>query len=879
MTRLRVLLSRLLDPFRRRTRDARLDDELQAHLDLLADDYIARGMPPAEARRAARRALGNVDHIRADYRDQRGLPAIDAFAQDVRFALRQMARHPGFTVPIVLVLGLGIGVNNMFFTIVYAHTMRGLPIADVGRLLSIGAIDDRTPTRALSYPDFDELRQRATTFAGLAAFTTAPVVVVDEAHAPERVEAAFVSAEAFDVIGVRPVLGRTFTPADERRGAAAVVVLGSGLWRSRYGAAPEIAGRLVDVDGTRATVVGVVPERSGFPSTAGIWLPLSQHADFVAWPRTARTLSVFGRVRDHLTIADAQAEIGAIVETLAREHADAHPALRAHVTPINEQYLGSPRHPAWLAFMAAGCLIVLISCANVANLLLARSAHRAREIAIRASLGAGRARIVRQLLVEAAVLAGLGGVAGLGVATASVRVFSSAIPEHVLPYWFDYSFDARVIAALAMVSAATVCVFALLPALHASRTDVNHVLKEGLSGPGSRGGRWSTIVLAGELALAVVLLAHVAAGMRTAAPEPPAERALDATGIVTATITLPPARYRTPDERDAFFDRLRERLGGVPDTTASLTSALPLMGGQPRELALAGRPAASSDEVRTVTTVFVAPQYFATLGVPLVSGRELEAGDGTPGQHHAVVNERFVAELLDGDAPIGQAVALRRPGSHGEPEWFTIVGVAPAIRQRPGQPPGAVVYLPYRTAPAPDASLVVRSTLETSALVTLLTAEVQALDSHLPLYQVRTMAQVLRDADWNARLSNRLILFITAIAVALATAGMFSVAAYGVSTRTREIGLRIALGARSLDVVRLVARRAAVQVALGFAAGLAFTRVWEWTFPSGLPDVRTTDPQSLAIVAAILIVMMLVAGIVPARRAARLDPLVAIRQD
>jgi putative ABC transport system permease protein len=879
MTRLRVLLLRLLDPLRRRPRDRRLDDELQAHLDLLVEEHLARGLSIEDARRAARRVLGNIDQIRADYCDQRGLPVLDALAQDVRFALRQTVRSPAFTMTAALILGLGIGVNNMFFTIVYAHTIRGLPIERVDRVFSIAVISDRTQARALSFPDFDDLRHRATTFSGLAAFTTSPVVVADKDHAPERVEAAFVSGEAFEVAGVQPVLGRTFAPADEQSGAAAVAVIGSALWRERYGAAPDIAGRSIEVNGAPSTIIGVVPERSGFPSTAGIWLPLPHHPDAHGWLRTDRVLSVFGRLRDDVAATDANEEIGALVDHLAREHPDVHARFRAHVTPINEQYLGSPTHPAWLAFMAAGCLIVLISCANVANLLLARSARRTREMAIRSSLGASRARIVRQLLVEAVVLAALGGVVGLAVAIASIRLFSSAIPEHVLPYWLDYTFDARVIAALAAVSAATVGVFALLPAVFASRTDVNQVLKDGQPSDAARGGRWSTLVVAGELALAVVLLAHLAAAMRTASPEPPAERALDTVEVVTAVLTLPSATYDTADRRQAFHDRLGDRLDGIPEVSASLTTALPLMGGERREVMIAASPTAAGEDTPTVHTVHIAPRYFSTLGVPLVSGRELVAADGEPGHDYAIINEPFVQRFLADDPALGQRIGLREPGSDSEPRWLTVVGLAPAIRQQPGQPPAPVVYLPYRTAPAADVSLVVRSSLETGALVSLLRAEVQAIDAHLPLYQVRTMGQVVRDADWNGRLSNRLFLYITAIAAALATAGLFTVAAYGVSTRTREIGLRIALGARSLNVIGLVVRRAAVQMALGFAAGLAFTRTWEWMFPAGLPGVRTTDPQSLAIVAAILVVMSLVACTFPARRAARIDPLTALRQE
>jgi putative ABC transport system permease protein len=882
MSTIRVLLSRALDLMLRRRRDERLSEEIEAHLDLLTHDYIARGIDPAAARQAARRAFGGVDQMRAAYRDQRALPFLDALGQDVRFAGRLLRRDSGFAVTAVLVLGLGIGINNMLFTILNGHTLRGLPIANAGRIVAITTVDDRGPDRGVSYLDFADWRNAAHSLADLAAFTNAPMVVSEEHRAPDRFDGAFVSGNAFATIRVHPILGRDFRPEEDRPGAAASVMLGAGAWRSRYAGDPGILGRTIMVNGTPATIVGVMSDRSGFPSTAQIWLPLSQAPGLAAQPRDARSLRVLGRLRDGRSLSEARAEVEAIAQGLAQEHPETNTNIRAHVVPIDEQYFGSVNNPAWLAFMATGFIIVLISCANAANLLLAQSFHRAREIAIRTSLGASRRRVVRQLLIEGGVLAALGGTLGLSFAMVGVRLFRSAIPADALPYWIDYSPDVRVVAALIGVSAATIFLFALLPAIHVSRTDVNAVLKDGgRPGTGRRGRMWTTGFLAAEFALAVVFLAQFSVQLRNAGPRLPSDAVIDTKDVLTAAITIPPAKYATPDERDRFYRGLRERLNAQPIVSSmSIASALPLSGAEEQTLDIGGRAPADAKARPTVRTVAIAPGYFQTLGLTLGRGRDFTEADGGPGDAHAIVNERFVEQFLGTADPMGRRIAITpRQSPASAPNWLTIVGVAPSIRQRPSAVAEAVVYTPFRSVSPATGSLIVRGRVEPGELASLVREEVSKLDASLPVYRLRTMAQVMRDAQWNGRLSSNLFLMLTFIAVALATIGLYAVTAHGVAQRTQEIGLRMALGAQPRQVIRLIARRVAMQLAIGFMAGIVCTKLWDWKFGSGSAGVTASDPQSLLVVALILVLLAMVACVVPARRAIRMDPVVAIRQE
>ncbi|MBI4476231.1 MAG: ABC transporter permease, partial [Acidobacteria bacterium] len=771
MTALRVFLARVLDLIFRRRRDERFSAEVQTHLELLTEENLAKGMSIADARSAARRTFGGVDQMTAAYRDQRGLPFVDALGLDLRLAFRLLVRDPGFTATAVCVLGLGIGVNNMLVTILYAHTLRGLPIDRPDRVAYVSTIDARNADRGLSYQDFQDLSVAVRTLSSLAAFADAPVVIGDEERAPDRIDGTFLTANAFATIGVEPELGRRFVSADDRPGAPAVVILGSAIWKSRYGGDANILHRSILINGTPATVVGVVPSHSGFPSTAEVWLPLSRLPGLARDKRDVRTLRVFGRLRDGVSLTEGRSELVSIVDRLAHDHPETSKGIRARVVAINERYLGRVTDPAWLAFTTVGFLVVVISCANVANLMLDRSLRRAREIAIRASLGASRIRIVRQLLIEACVLAAIGGLLGLGVTLAGVRLFRTAIPANVLPYWFDYSMDARVFGALVTVSFATVLVFGLVPALSASKTDVNRVLKDGgTSTARHHAQRWTMAFLSVEYALTVVMLANLALGFRVSRPPLPSDTAIDTPDVLTASITLPAETYRTPAQRLEFYQRVEEQLRVIPAVSAaSVASALPFMGATERGLELEGRTGENSPSVWTVA---IGPRYFETLGLALIRGREFSEEDGTAAQPNAIVSERFVQIHFPDRSPLGERIALAGPsGAEGNRELFTIIGVAPALRHRRGPDPDPVVYRPFRAALPGTAVLMVRSRSEAGTLAPQLREEVRALDRNLPLYRVQTMSQAIADAQWNGRLSSRLMTILACLALGLSTIG------------------------------------------------------------------------------------------------------------
>jgi putative ABC transport system permease protein len=884
---LKVFWSRLTEVLRRKDRDERLTDEIGSHLDLLTADFVAKGLSPSEARAAARRAFGGVDQMASVYRDQRGLAVLDALALDARLALRLIGRNRGFTLLAVLVLGLGIGVNNMLFTILNAHTIRGLPIPQADRVAFVSTIDARQTERGVSYPDFTDIRDSARTVTGLAAFTSSPAVIADEGRAPDRVEAAFVTANALEVIAPANdsravVLGRMFSPDDDRRGAPRVAILTAGLWRTRYNSDPNILELPIFVDRVPTTIVGVLSERPGLPTTADVWLPLSAAREAAAPARDARALRVFGRLRDDRQFPDARAEIEAIVDRIARAHPEVSAGVRARVVPINERFFGSIRDPAWRAFLAVAILVVLISCANVANLMLDRSLHRTRELAIRTSLGASRMRLVRQLLIEATLLAVIGGVAGLGLGIVGVRAFRRAMPENALPYWFDYTIDARVLAALVVVSAGTVLIFGLVPAFSASKTEITQVLKAGAPIEGrTRSARGTSVFLTVELALTVVMLANLAVGLRLADPAPPAERAINRTDILTASVTLSGDRYGGPAGRIEFHRQLRERLKAIPGTSAaSIVNSLPLIPVPDRRLESAGASVFPSAGAPVVSTVTIGADYFNALGLSLVGGREFGESADSASAQEAIVNQRFAEMYFAGQNPIGQPITLgAQPSSKTGPEVLTIVGVAPTLRQRLRPELEPIIYVPYQTTAPATTSLIVRNDSDTAALVRVLRRDVQAIDANIPLYRAQTMKEMIREVGWNGRLSRALLTVLTAIALGLSMVGLYAVTAHATTRRSREIGVRMALGAQPGQVRRMLLRRVMSQLAWGFTGGLLCTYAWSRMFSSGRPRVNLMDPSDLLVVAIILVGVAVLATLAPVRRATRLDPVSVIRAE
>jgi putative ABC transport system permease protein len=881
MTALRTMGSRLLDLLYSRRRERRLDEEIRTHLDLLTEQHMAAGMPRPEAERAARRAFGGVEQLKETYRGQQGLPLAGTLARDARFALRLMRRNPGFALTAVLVLGIGIGVNNMLFTILDAHTIRGLPIPHSERVLFLSSIDDRGADRGVSLADFEDMRASARHLSGLAAFRSAPMVVAGDGRPPERMDGAYVTADAFTLLGISPIRGRGFQASDDAAGAAAVALLNRDAWLSRYGGDPAILGHPLSIDGTPSTIVGIVPDRSGFPSTAAIWVPLAQAPGIRAEKRDDRTLQVFGRLSGEATAGDAIAELAGIADRLAQDHPETNHHIRGRVIPIDSRFLGSPTDPVWLAFMTVGFIVVLISCANVANLMLDRSLLRARELAIRASLGGSRTRLFQQLLVESAAIATVGATIGLLVAIGGIRVFRSAIPGDALPYWFDYSIDWRVLAALIGVSGLTVLVFGLAPAIYASKTDVVATLKDGGRSSANRRHGLTTAFLAAQLALSVVLLAHFAVGVRSSGPGLPSDSILDTPTVMTATLTLPPGIYSSNAARAGFYDALMRRVRGVPAIeAAALTSTLPFSNGESKQLVIDGRRLDEGARASSMV-ISITPSYFDALRLPLLQGRAFDQSDGGPGRESIIVNASFVEEFFPEGGALGRRIAIGDtvPTEGSTVPWLTIVGISPAVRQRRGRDLDPVVFVPWAAAAPATAALVVRSGLDTASLVATLRQHVQAVDAAMPIFRARTLPQVRHDADWNGRLSSGLILFLTFIAVTLATVGLYAVTGHRVSQTQHEIGIRMALGARPGQIARRVVQHTLAQAGIGFGAGILCTALWERVLPPASDEIGATDVLSLALVGAVLLGAVAIAAAVPVRRATRLDPLASIRAE
>jgi putative ABC transport system permease protein len=881
---MRTVMSRLLDPLLRRSREARLSSEIEQHLDLLTADLQARGMSEHDARLAARREFGNVDRMRIVHREARGWPILDTLVQDVRFAWRALARDRGFALTAILVLGVGLGVNNLFFTLVYAHKFRGVPIADADRVLYISTVDDRGTDRPLSLPEYDDLSHAQTRFSVLGAYVPGVATIGDDGRAPDRFDAAYISASAFPALGLSPVMGRLPAPLDDRPGGEPIVLLGSDVWRLRYDRDPSILGRTVLIDGSPATVIGIVPERSGFPSTAGIWLPLGQLPDLKP-DRASRILRVVGRLRDDASAESARGEVEGIFGRFETAYPDTNRSVRARVVLLNQRLLGTLE--GWVPFIMAGIIVILVACANVANLMFARALHRAPEIAIRASLGASRARIVWQLLVEATAIAGAGAIVGLLISVAGVRAVQSGIPEGILPYWFDYTMDRGVFAALVGLSLASVVVFGLVPALHASKADVNRILKDGgrntTSVPGMR--IWTAAFLTAELALAMTLLNQVALASYVANRSIPSDAHINTAEVITATVTLPAQAYGSADRRMEFFSRLDERLRQRAEVASvSRATILPGGGGSlQRRLQIRGEESAPGAEP-TVLTIDVAPRYFETLALTLLRGRDFTALDGTPAAPAAIVNERFATVFLNGADPLGAQIAVtpRNAPPTTEPQWLTVIGVAPAIRQQgtggvDQQSP--VVYVPVAaTAPA-TSTLLVRHSVDSSAAAGLLRAEAQAVDANVALYRVQTLAQAVREGQWNRHTSSVLANTVSSMSVLLAIIGLYAVTAQRVALKTREIGLRMALGARPWQVARMIVTGLRVPLLLGVLLGAAGAMAWDGAFSTGLAGVYACAPATLLKIAGGITAFVIVSCVIPLRRAIATNPIAALRHD
>jgi putative ABC transport system permease protein len=804
-----------------------------------------------------------------------------SLAQDVKFGIRMLLREPGFTALMVVALALGIGVNTTVFTLVNAVLFRGLPVDQPDRVMYLSTNNhskNQTDIR-VSYPDFRDWREQSKSFQELAAFSGTAVVITDDTSAPERYSGTLLTANAFSLIGQKPVLGRDFMPGEDRVGAPAVCILGHSVWESRYGLNPDILGKSIRINDVPTTIVGVMPKGMKFPVNSDIWTPLVPTADFEK--RDWRELQVFGRLTGSATLAQARTEIESIAIRLAKAYPKTNEGFTGMVIPYNDEFNGGQIRTVFLVLLGAVGFVLLIACANVANMLLARSLARAREISIRTALGASRWRVIRQLLIESVLVGFLGGAAGLAIAVWGVRMFDLAVANVGKPYWIVFKMDFTVFAYLAAICLFTGILFGLAPALQLSKVDLNSTLKEGGRGNsgGSRSRYLTGFLVVSEVALSLVLLVGAGLMIRSFIKLYNMTEGMRAERFLTMRLSLPDRKYPNAEARKQFHDRLAPRLAAIPGVeSAAIVSHLPINGAAVWKLEIEGEPPVEESKRPDLAAVVVDAPYFETVQLGLVRGRSFTATDGLPGKETVVVNQRFAAKYFPHQDPLGKRIRIFWQGDR---PWLTVVGVSQDMRQqRPNLPEmEPVAYVPFPARPLSNDALVIRSAVSPTSLTSAVRKEIQAIDGELPVFAVMTLAANFDQQRWQYRVFGSLFAIFAAIALLLSAVGLYAVMAYSVTRRTQEIGLRLAMGASTQNILLMVLKQGLRQLAIGIGIGLLAAFGVARVMKTLLVQVSPNDPVTFGAISAVLLAVGIFACWLPARRAMKVDPMVALRYE
>jgi len=892
IARLRRFLFRVGNAVHPQRAEPDLERQLASHMTLLEDDFRRRGLTPEQSRRAARRAFGSIEQTKDLHRDARSFVWLDDARRDGRYALRMLRKNPGFTTVAVTMLAVGIGVNTAAFSLANTMLFKGFPsVVRNDRVLYIGC-QRAAGGCGVSYPDFEDWRSQATSFAGMALVNGFDLTLTDSG-VPETMFAAQVTANAFTVIGQRPFIGRDFTSFDATPGAAPVAILSYGLWERRYGKDPAIIGQTINMGGTAAgssavqgestvivptTVIGVMARGFSFPFKETLWVPLMPTPGLQK--RDARSLwFAFGRLVDGATVDGARAEMDAIGRGLALTYPDTNGEVRLRVRTFREVWAGPNATRLYGFLLGAVGIVLLIACANLANLLLARAVGRSREMAVRIALGAGRWRLIRQLLIESVLLSAMGGVCGWWIATWSVHAYVRAQPPGTN---FDYGMDYRVLGYSIAMSLSTSLLFSLAPASRLLKLDVNTTLKEaGRGATEGRGRRVSALLLMGEMALAVVLLTGAGIMIRSFLKIYTADLGVNPANVLTMYVTLPATKYPRAAAQIAFYDRLKTRLETIPGVESVAFSHTPPTGyGLTFPYELAGASAVDEPHRPTLSAVIVSPGYFHTLRAATLSGREFSDADDGSGMPVVIVNRQFAASVWPGEDPLGKRLRLI---DRTAPEaWRTVVGVVSNIAQNDatGQRLDPLVYVPYRQKQRRGGMLALaRTRVPPEGLAPAFAREMQALDADVPFVGLSTLADRLTANSRNNGFFGMLLSICAAVALLLASVGLYAVSAHSVSQRTQEIGIRAAMGATAGDILRLIftegMRPVAVGLGIGIPAALAVTPI----LTSQLVNVSPADPLTLLGASAVLLLAATLGCWLPARRAAGVAPAVALRHE
>jgi putative ABC transport system permease protein len=852
-------------------------DELRHHEDLLTERFIREGHSPADARKKARHRLGNRARLQDAGYDVRGGGQLEAFVQDLRYGVRRLVAAPAFALIAIATVALGIGANTAIFSVAAGILLRSLPYPAPDRLATVWMDNARIHVRQdwHSYPNYVDYKTRNTTFADMAEFN-GRYMTLTAAGEPERLLAAHSSASLFDVLGVRPAIGRTYSREEDQAGAM-VVVLSHRLWHRRFGAQPDLVGRTITLNGAAREVIGVMPEGFGFPSQdTELWVP-SPASRELREARTTIWLQVIGRLKPGITVAQAQSDLERINADLIRAFSN-QKGYGIYVQDYREQIVGNIQ-PVLLALVVAVAFVLLIACTNVANLLLARAATREREVALRAALGAGHGRIIRQLLTESLLLGLLGGAAGLVLGWAGVNAFIAAAPDN-LPRLTDITVDGRVLAFTSGVTLLTSLLFGLVPALQMARTDPVHTLKEGGRAATSLSRKLRRGLVVVEVALAVVLLVGAGLMIRSLARMQRLDLGLRTDHVLSARVSLSGDRYREDAATAEFVRRLVERAATLPGVERAATIGTVFLSATPNStnFSIEGRAGFKPEERVEVPVDSITPDYFGVLQVPLRAGRFFDARDVAGAPRAVIINETMARLFWPGESPIGRRIKYGLPSSQGA--WMTIVGVVADTRRTGYEAPvRPETYLPQAQAPDIGLALLVRTTGDPMALVAPLRAVLREIDPLIPLESVHPLNEEVADMTAGRRLNTTLFAVFAAIAALLAATGIYGVVAASVEQRTRELGVRRALGATGGSILRMVLVEGLWLVTIGLALGMVASLALSGTMARLLYEVRPTDAATLMSIAALTVMVALVASLVPALRALHVDPITALRTE
>jgi putative ABC transport system permease protein len=887
MSHLRRLMMRLVSAVLPGRADRELTREMAAHLQQLEDEYLRRGLSAADARAAALRAFGGVEQAKEMQRDTRSIRWIDELRQNVKYAIRTLYRTPGFTVAAAMTLALGIGANTLMFSVVNATLLQPIAFPDADRLVTVwkGRVSDPQHLNIVSMPNYRDYRERSRSFESLALFDSAGRGYnLSGGGEAEQVPGLRVTASLFTVLGVPPQIGRTFLPEEEEAGNNRVVVLSHGLWTRRYGADPSIVGRTIQIDSQPHVVVGVMP--ASFTFRFGIvrqlWVP-------VGWTkgdqdRGSNSFISIARLKPGVTLQQARIEMDTIGRALSEEYAPEDVGYTVRLEPFRN--LGARRLRSTLVpMMAVVGFVLLIACVNVANLMLARGAARARELAIRCTLGAGRGRIVRQLLTESVVLASAGAVAGVVLAWWGTGALVPILPNNLRTLPFRASdtihIDRTVLAFTAALAIVTGILFGLVPALTAFRADLAHPLKE--HARGSTGGGKSRLrygLVAAEVALTLVVLAGAGVMLVSVARLLGVDPGLDPKNVLVLGMSVPQENlYYGPPGNPRFCAAIAEQIGSIPGiVSVSAVAHLPLTGANAgRGLAIEGRPDPGPENQPGAAYSVACPGILKTLGITLLAGREFTHGDSLGGAAVALVNETFAKRNWPGEDAVGKRFKIGRTGD--DAPWLTVVGVHKDFRHFGlDSEQGPSFYRPYQQAGWPLITIVVKTVSAPEGFIAPVKRAIASVEPNQPVSGVRTMEAIVGSSVASRRFPMLLLSGFALLALVLAAVGIAGVVSYSVVQRTAEIGVRVALGAQRRDVLRLILGHSLAWALAGIVVGLAGAVGLLRLLDTLLYDVTPADPMVLMPVSVVLVAVVLGASYVPARRAVRVDPVTALRQ-